>query len=380
MPRNAAVIRYEGARGVSWKIKFRDADGRQVKRTIGRESDGVTRKHAEAAARQAVVNVETKGWRKPPPLTFRQASADWFAEQQAEKGWKPATAAQYVSIRRRLDDAFGGRRLADLRPSDVSTYKTQMLEAGYSAASVCRDLSILHSMLAWAVVTERIDRNVATGVPHPRPAQRKGNALTPQEVQALARAFTDEQDGLVFLTLVLTGVRRTELQGLRWRDVDLIENRIRVVDSKTELGSRSIAISPMLAERLWQHRRTTAYGADDNRVFVHPKQGSMYAYETFSAALTAAYAAAGLDYPTGMRPFHDLRVTSITNDAIAGANPVALMTKAGHANMATTRRYLRLAGVVFADEAQALERRLLGGLVPESGTEEPQTALASGSR
>ena len=380
MPRGAAVIRYEGARGVSWKIKFRDADGRQVKRTIGREADGVTRKHAEAAARQAVVNVETKGWRKPPPLTFRQASADWFAEQQAEKGWKPATAAQYVSIRRRLDDAFGGRRLADLRPSDVSTYKTQMLEAGYSAASVCRDLSILHSMLAWAVVTERIDRNVATGVPHPRPAQRKGNALTPQEVQALARAFTDEQDGLVFLTLVLTGVRRTELQGLRWRDVDLIENRIRVVDSKTELGSRSIAISPMLAERLWQHRRTTAYGADDNRVFVHPKRGSMYAYETFSAALTAAYAAAGLDYPTGMRPFHDLRVTSITNDAIAGANPVALMTKAGHANMATTRRYLRLAGVVFADEAQALERRLLGGLVPESGTEEPQTALASGSR
>ena len=77
---------------------------------------------------------------------------------------------------------------------------------------------------------------------------------------------------------------------------------------------------------------------------------------------------------------HDLRVTSITNDAIAGANPVALMTKAGHANMATTLRYLRLAGVVFAAEAEALERRLLGGLVPNAGTEEPQTALQSGSR
>ena len=41
-------------------------------------------------------------------------------------------------------------------------------------------------------------------------------------------------------------------------------------------------------------------------------------------------------YPEGMRPFHDFRVTSITNDAIAGANPVALMTKAVHANIATT--------------------------------------------
>ena len=53
------------------------------------------------------------------------------------------------------------------------------------------------------------------------------------------------------------------------------------------------------------------------------------------------------------------------------------MTKAGHANMATTKRYLRLAGVVFAAEAEALERRLFGGLVPIRGTDEPETALES---
>lgn len=68
-----------------------------------------------------------------------------------------------------------------------------------------------------------------------------------------------------------------------------------------------------------------------------------------------------------MRPFHGLRVTSITNDAIAGANPIALMTKAGHASMATTRRHLRLAGTVFPEEAAALEARVLGdSLLPES--------------
>jgi hypothetical protein len=48
--------------------------------------------------------------------------------------------------------------------------------------------------------------------------------------------------------------------------------------------------------------------------------------------------------------------------------------------MATTRRCLRLAGVVFAEEAEALERRLLGTVVPKSGTEEPQTALESQAR
>ena len=369
MPSGACVLRYEGARGVVWRVKYRDADGRQVMETIGSERDGVTRKHAEVELRDRLTRVEKGRWRRPAPLTFTVASETWYAEALAEKSWSPATVAQYASIRRRLGDNFGHTRLEEIRPSDVSAFKKAMLDEGYSGASVSRDLSILHSIFSWAVVTERMDRNPADGVPHPTAAKRKGNALRPEEIQALVRAFVDEQDRLVFLTLVLCGVRRAELQALRWRDVDLIENRLRVVDSKTETGERSIAISPTLAERLWQHRRSTSYGGDDERVFCHPEKGTTYAYGRFGEALRAAYEAAGMQYPDRMRPFHDLRVTSITNDAIAGANPIALMTKAGHASMTTTRRYLRLAGTVFPEEAAALEARVLGGnLLPERST------------
>jgi hypothetical protein len=79
------------------------------------------------------------------------------------------------------------------------------------------------------------------------------------------------------------------------------------------------------------------------------------------SARSLSRAASPPDLVERLLPFLDMRVTSITNDAIAGANPIALMTEAGHANMATTKRYLRLAGVVFAEEAEALERRLPGG-------------------
>ena len=65
-----------------------------------------------------------------------------------------------------------------------------------------------------------------------------------------------------------------------------------------------------------------------------------------------------------MRPFHGFRHTAITNDAAAGANPVALMTKAGHSKMSTTQIYVHLAGVVFRDEADRLEARLLGAPEP----------------
>ena len=59
------VIRYDGQRGVTWRIKYRDADGRQVMKTVGREADGVTRKHAEAERRERLVRVERGGYRRP---------------------------------------------------------------------------------------------------------------------------------------------------------------------------------------------------------------------------------------------------------------------------------------------------------------------------
>lgn len=74
--------------------------------------------------------------------------------------------------------------------------------------------------------------------------------------------------------------------------------------------------------------------------------------------LESALAAAGIT--DKLRPFHDLRHASLTNGAAAGESPIALMARAGHADMRTTKRYLHLAGTVFRDEAAALERRLLG--------------------
>jgi integrase len=70
---------------------------------------------------------------------------------------------------------------------------------------------------------------------------------------------------------------------------------------------------------------------------------------------------------TFSQSFHDARHSSLTHQAAADSSPVAIMATAGHASMATTKRYLHLAGVVFKDEADAFERRLLGGSVETSG-------------
>jgi integrase len=253
--------------------------------------------------------------------------------------------------------------------------------SGTTASAASSGGSILHSIFAWAVATERADRNPCNGIRHPQKPKWRGQALRPEEVQALLRAFGDEQARRVFLTLVLTGIRAAELQALRWADVDLIENRLRVVTSKTKTGERSIALPPMLAEKLWQHRRTTSYKADQDRVFCHAERGSVYRSEWFKAALEEACKGAGIMLPPGFRKMHDLRVTSITNGVRADENSVKLQARAGHSNFVTTQRYIDLAGVVFHDEAAALADRMLG-LSTERSTRlaEPQPVSDDAAR
>ena len=116
MPRGAAVIRYKGKRGTVWRVKYLDADGRQVQETIGAERDGVTRKQAEAELRERLVRVDRKGYRRPRGLTFGEHAETWFESGKRSQGWKPAT----VKVYRNVLDAylvpwFGSTRLDAIR-------------------------------------------------------------------------------------------------------------------------------------------------------------------------------------------------------------------------------------------------------------------------
>lgn len=363
MPKGSAVVRYEGARGVVWRIKYADADCRQVMETLGPEREGWNRKKAEAELRERLVRVERKHYRRPGPLTFAEYAETWFAEGETRRRWRPRTLIQYRSIAKRLKGFFGPYPLAAIRPRHIAEYVAEQAST-YEASTVSRDLSLLHDVFKSAKREELIETNPVEGAEHPKLPKRHWRILEPVEVARVAKAFTDEQARTAFLTLVLTGIRRGELQALKWRDVDLVESVLRVRDSKTEEGVRAIALSPSLAEALWQHRRRSNFQGDNERVFCHPTRGSVYREDVFAEKFRSALKAAGItDY---VRPFHDLRHTAITNDAAAGASPIALMAKAGHTDMKITRRYLHLAGIVFRSEAEALERRL--GLGVESST------------
>jgi integrase len=384
MPSGSAVIKYPGKRGVVWYVKFRDASGRQVKERLGREDEGWTKAKARAELRARETDVRREGLIRAKPVLFRRFAEEWLETYPAAKGLKRSTAASYRGIiEKHLAPSFGHLKVGAVTVAHLERYVCAKRQAGLAPRTINRHLNLLHELFAAAIRHQLARTNPVSGVDRPREPRRRWTILSPAEIDRVERAFSDliveskgperiwrEQARVIFLTVLAAGLRRGEILGLRWRDVDLVDPdgaRLRVretwvrggVDSpKSEAGERTVAIGPRLSEELWQHRRRSHYAGEDERVFVAPLKGTPFDVARYAGTLRAALIRAGIDRP--MRPFHDGRHTSITNSAAAGVSPAALMARAGHADFATTQVYIDLAGESFREEAERLETRIWG--------------------
>jgi integrase len=369
--------------GVVFGIKYRDAAGTQVQETVGRQSEGYTKRQAEAELRDRIERVDKQRWTRPKPQLFSDYAEAWPDRVERVKRWKAKTKSEYVGdIRNHLVPAFGSIALTEIQTKHVNAWIAKRLETGVTAKTATRELTVLGQVLDTAKEEGLIFENPARNARHPKVTPYKSRPLTVQEAQRLqTKLDRDEhpQVGLVFKMLVLTGLRWNELRHLRWEDIAFMESppRLYVREGKTEDSARAVALSPNLVEALTDHYTRTSYKADTDYCFPHPDKGTLWPHRAYRDAFHRAVKALGLE--GRIRPAHDLRVTSLTQGALAGEAPLKLMARAGHRSFATTTGYLRLAGVVFGDEASALEKRMAGeqNLVPNFvPTEEDPTVLS----
>jgi integrase len=144
---------------------------------------------------------------------------------------------------------------------------------------------------------------------------------------------------------------------------------------KSEAGERTVALGRKVAAELFEHRRRSRFDGDDECVFCSPTKGTPFDVARYAATFRAALARAGItDY---VRPFHDLRHSSITNAAAAGTPPAALMARAGHSDFKTTQGYIDLASEMFREEADRLERRLWGDANTEDAARDADQSLSA---
>ena len=155
---------------------------------------------------------------------------------------------------------------------------------------------------------------------------------------------------VLVLTAAMSGLRRSELLGLRWRDVDWRAQRLRVRNTyvlgehsgsgKSDLSTRrSVPMADRLARELDRWSQRTVFNADEELVFAHPETGNAIDPTKVSKRFKAACREAGVRVVR----FHDLRHTFATQLAASGQPLRTIQEFLGHADAKTTQIYAHYA-------------------------------------
>jgi integrase len=239
--RGHIVKRYKGTYSVV--IDTHDETGKRKRKWItvkGKREDAQTKLNELLVALKQDTYVDTS------KLTLGQWLTEWFAT--AKTALRPATIDRYQSILdlRLTTEPIAKMPLQKLRPSHIEAYYAAQKVSG---STLTLDHAILHSALDKAVRDRLVTTNVANllGKSKPRAGGDKADearkhAWTASEAaKFLDAAKTANPQSAAFYAMALdTGMRRGELGGLRWANVDLDAGKVRVVEQLQKTGSEPV--------------------------------------------------------------------------------------------------------------------------------------------
>jgi site-specific recombinase XerD len=259
----------------------------------------------------------------------------------------------------RLRDGSSGLELSTIqrRLSSLSGFYGYLMATGQVAVSpVVRGVS-----------TRRSRARATRGVPVVRPVRQLPRVLEPGEVIAVLAALRRWRDRAMVEAMVLGGLRRSEVLGLRFEDLRVGERRVFVADGKGG-HQRWVPMSPRffasVGEYLAQERPTS--GADHEVVFVvlkGPHRGRPLTPKGLEEIVRGARARSGVTHVT----CHELRHTCLTRLREAGMALEAVQAQAGHRSIESTRIYLHLANDWLAGEYRKASEAIDAQVLLDSG-------------
>ena len=250
---------------------------------------------------------------------------------------------------------IGRVKLKNLNALHLTRLYRQRLDSGLSGSTVQKIHHVLHKGLGQAVRWHLIPRNPADDVKAPTPTPKEMHPLSAEEACSLLDAARGDRLEALYVLAIHTGMRRGELLGLKWDDVDpenatvrvrrtltRIDNgrRLALGDTKNKKSRRTVRLTPHAVEAL---RRPRARQAEEKL-----KAGDLYGDQH----LVFAGQGGGLINPSNLRQrsflpllkcaelpqitFHDLRHTCASLLFQRNVHPKFVQELLGHASVAIT--------------------------------------------
>ena len=258
-------------------------------------------------------------------------------------------------VKNQVKPFIGGKQIASLTTADIQKFYNKIKKEGRVrphpihgktlADSMVRGVHMmLHEALDTAVKERLIAKNPTNGTTVPKCNYPEKQILGDNQLETFLEAIKGHEYWCDFFYVeVMTGLRRGEICGLKWQDINFEENKLQIKrsvsvkkgggvsigETKTETGVRCIQMPPSVAELL-KSKKQTAITEWVFPHFLHPEQpiSPASAYRKLKVILKNA------ELP--LIRFHDLRHTFATHATQGGVDPKTLAGILGHTNASFT--------------------------------------------
>ena len=342
------------------------AGGKKRSKTFQRKHD------ATRFLATAVTEAHNDGtYQKPKPVSMAEVFSAWeksLVVRQQMGQLKPSTRKAYRSmVHKHLRPAFGQCRSDKLTTSVVQEWETRCA-AAISESTLSRKyynnlLATLRVVLSWA---RGSGQRFLTHDPliERRPAkleQPERRFLKPQELAALLDAAEGERDQTILYVFGYSGLRRGELFGLQWRDLDEHTNQLQVRRSlfqgeitqpKTQHSERNVDLPEPIKARLQRYREQYPPIGEDGFVFRTEKGRPLDPDNWYKRVFVPTVKRAGLTADVGIHSMRHGYASLLINQ---GESIKYVSRQLGHASINITAD---LYGHIFRETSVSAMERL----------------------
>ena len=287
---------------------------------------------------------------------------------ETERGFSTGTVEAYqLDIAKGLISYLHQRGKFEAREvtkDDIKAYLDFLAsDKGNAAVTRARKLAAIKSFFNYLVENEEVKANPASAIKSPRVAEIQPEYLTEEECIRLLRTITQrgrtrvrKRDMAMIILLLHTGLRASELTGLKLTNVDLGTRQIKITrkGNKEQYLHLNDETARALANYLYSRPPS-----QDGRLFVSSKGANLtrtYVYDV----VRGYFKLAGIN--KAKHGPHVLRHTFCTRLHQKGVAPFTIKELAGHKNINTTMRYIRIEN---KEQAEAIDRLEFGRSYPD---------------
>jgi integrase len=316
-----------------------------------------TRKAAEAALGEVLSAAATGSVVSRSTITTGKYLDNWLVSQQHRL--RPTTLHGYATAAARVRARLGQVPVQALIPLQIERFYADLLREGGSggrplaAKTVRGSHVVLRKALADAERLGLVARNAAASARPPTSPGREFATWSSEDLREFFTAIRGERIYPALVVIATTGMRRSEVLGLRWRDLDLDAAQLSVAQTltavngcpvigptKTSRSRRTVYLDPQTVNVLRDHRRLQredrllvgpAWDAANDLVF-RDEIGGLIHPDSFTREFGRLVAASGLPKIR----LHDLRHTYATLALKAGVHPKVVSERLGHATVGIT--------------------------------------------